>query len=199
VPIYFIEEDGTPKPVEEITWRRWCEANPNRRLASATVGRWQIVTNFITVDHEYTLDPSYYNPAPLPPRDYSPLLYETAVFDTSGDNRYRWPSRGDALEGHRSIVESLTNGFPIAYQSWVPGKQRPVRPDPRDWGGPQERDAMRARARQLIAEAPTQPPPEGAGLVTKAVRQAVQVVKGEEETIANRFAFLDLDDEKKDE
>ncbi len=93
---WILDEAGKPKPVDDVLeWGRWL-STAKRHVADDTVNGVRVSTVFLGIDHRFG--------------DGPPLLYETMTFGVSDEDQIqkRYCSREDALNGHRAIVESLS-------------------------------------------------------------------------------------------
>ena len=93
----FYKLDGkTVIPCNLLEWAQWLE-KADRIVKKTTIGEIKISTVFLGLDHNYS-------------DEGPPLLFETLVFGGPLDgemNRYwTWEQ---AEEGHREMVESVTN------------------------------------------------------------------------------------------
>jgi len=96
VNLYVLGLDGEPVPVDDVqAWARWWET-ADRRIGFDAVGRYDVSTIFLGIDHNWG--------------DGPPVLWETMVFDREGAHRFRdewchrYSSRDEAALGHAMTV-----------------------------------------------------------------------------------------------
>jgi hypothetical protein len=76
--------------------KEWVDAwSVNRVVAQTVVGPMRVSTVFLVIDHNQSLDP-----------DALPLVFETMIFDSDGDDRYqeRYSTWNEAEAGHAKAV-----------------------------------------------------------------------------------------------
>ena len=77
-----------------MTWARFFEDIDNRRVANDFIGKIQISTVFLGIDHNFGKG--------------KPLLFETMIFGGEKDGeQYRWHTWKEAEEGHKKILTTL--------------------------------------------------------------------------------------------
>lgn len=100
------DEAGAFKGVREcdvLTMGRYFLQNPERRhVGLDSIGRYEVSTVFLGVDHGW---------------GGTPVLYETMVYDHEAPRENRWldvqvryVSRAQALEGHRAMMHRVARG-----------------------------------------------------------------------------------------
>ncbi len=97
---YIMDAEGKAVPCADLlTWARWMERRDNIVIKQTTVGRLEVSTVFLGLDHNHM-------------RHGPPVLWETMVFadgeahEAAGFSQ-RYPSRVAASLGHWAIVEML--------------------------------------------------------------------------------------------
>lgn len=104
--LWTLDEGGNPRPERNVLrWAKWLEgAGEARTVAQTELPGGRIVsTVFLGIDHNF----SFHGPDV----ERLPVLWETMVFRADGKGwgvQRRYQSREDALAGHQSIVEELT-------------------------------------------------------------------------------------------
>lgn len=94
----YIEVDGEPVLCRDhIEWGNWF-ANADRIVARTVVGDREVLTLFTGIDHNFGHG--------------TPLVYESVVFvgdgvDEDMNVKARYPTRGEALKGHETIVDVI--------------------------------------------------------------------------------------------
>jgi len=76
--------------------KEWVDAwSVSRVVAQTVVGPMRVSTVFLVIDHNQSLDP-----------DALPLVFETMIFDSDGDDRYqeRYSTWNEAEAGHAKAV-----------------------------------------------------------------------------------------------
>jgi hypothetical protein len=101
VNLYF-DKDGAP--MSRRLWAKRFEDMAYRRIGLENVGKYEVSTVWLGVNHNFA--------AELPP-----LIFETMVFDVSGDRRFkdlyceRYSTEDQALAGHQAVVKALKDGI----------------------------------------------------------------------------------------
>lgn len=92
----YILRGHEPVPCEDLTeWAHWYEVNEKRRVALDKVGKSQISTVFLGLDHNYR-------------RKGAPVLFETMVFGGDLDGEMvRYCTWDEAEAGHKRMVERV--------------------------------------------------------------------------------------------
>ena len=104
---YILDGAGNPVPEPDtLKWGQWFEdsmANDCRTVARPNVGKFQVSTVFLGLDHSFG-------------GEY-PVLFETMIFRIGAepddgtkwlDFQERYSTRAEALEGHKRAVEWAT-------------------------------------------------------------------------------------------
>lgn len=94
--MYYIIENGVPKLEPDLNrWGKWFEqADDERRVGLTKVGKIEVSTVFLGLDHNYS-------------HEGSPILFETMVFGGDGEPCWRYCTREEALTGHKKVVAYL--------------------------------------------------------------------------------------------
>ena len=91
---YFVLDGKEVVPVDDVlTWARWFEQHPDRRVAQTTIGGDILVsTVFLGLNHAWSPGP--------------PLLFETMVFNLpeADDITARYSTWAEAEAGHQAAV-----------------------------------------------------------------------------------------------
>mgnify|MGYP001573561839 CR=1 FL=1 len=78
-----------------MTWAKWFEDINNWRVANDFIGKVQISTVFLGLDHNFSMRGE-------------PLLFETMIFGGKRDNeQWRWHTWKEAEVGHKKILKKL--------------------------------------------------------------------------------------------
>ncbi len=93
--MYVLNQDGTPRPTDDVhEWAKMIESR-ERIVARDVVGNITVSTVFLGIDHNFGSGP--------------PLLWETMVFGGHDDeNQERYDSLDAAKEGHQRILRRAT-------------------------------------------------------------------------------------------
>lgn len=83
-----------------IEWATWYEDPANRRVALDERDGWRVSTIFLALDHNFV--------RPYGDPDVDPILFETMVFDPSGDQgQWRYRTWAEAAAGHERVRSIL--------------------------------------------------------------------------------------------
>ncbi len=92
--MYYILENGVPKPISSIQeWGQWWEKT-DRTVAKTKIRKVLISTVFLGLNHQWS--------------DGPPLLFETLVFGGSLDGEMeRYSTLDEAKAGHEAMVKRI--------------------------------------------------------------------------------------------
>jgi hypothetical protein len=92
---YYILDGTEPVAVDLLTWGRWFETADRHVAATTLADGTYVSTGFLGLDHQWG--------------DGPPLLFETMVFDPSGESQDCWRSATwhQAEQGHQAVVAAL--------------------------------------------------------------------------------------------
>lgn len=98
---YILNKKGKPvKEKDVLKWGKWFEEsalNHARRVAKDQVGKQEISTVFLGLDHSFGMS-----------RNAVPILYETMVFGGKNDQyQERYHTREEAIKGHKRILNAI--------------------------------------------------------------------------------------------
>jgi hypothetical protein len=97
--IYWIPEGDTPREVDFDEYVKWAQEpfEKTRRIAKTKIGRVEVSTVFLTIDHNWAGGP--------------PILFETMIFGGPHDeSQWRYHTRAEAEAGHARVVAALRRG-----------------------------------------------------------------------------------------
>lgn len=89
---YKLDENRNPVKCDAIESSKYMAEN-GRRVAFDAVGRVEVSTVFLGLDHSYS--------------GHTPLLFETMVFGMDDEIQERWTTWDEAETGHKAVLEKV--------------------------------------------------------------------------------------------
>lgn len=101
----YVLDDKEPRRARSVLeWMHWF-ANTDRTVALTRIDGMEISTVFVGIDHEYSPHGVHFH-------GQQPMLFETAIFTTSGVMRvFRHPTWAEAEQAHAFVVECLQDAI----------------------------------------------------------------------------------------
>jgi hypothetical protein len=89
---YKLDENRKPVRCDAIESSAYMAQN-GRRVAFDAIGRVEVSTVFLGLDHSYS--------------GHTPLLFETMVFGMDDEIQERWTTWDEAEKGHKAVLEKV--------------------------------------------------------------------------------------------